>query len=291
MSWFFIITLFLFFLLRLPSLFEPLWYGDEGVYQAIGMALNNGSLLYKGIWDNKPPLLYLVYALFHSDQFTVRLVSLIFGLLSVPVFFFLSKKLFSNLSGSRKIYYLTTSVFALLFALPILEGNIANAENFMLLPVLLAALLIFPRTETNLKLFLAGFLLGLAFLFKIVAVFDFLAFLTFLFILNLPHKLSVSLKKEKRLLVPFAQKITPYLFGFLIPIFIVVLFFLINGAVVDFFRATFSSNIGYVGYGNKLLTPFGLLFIKLAFLLGFVVFIFMFMYLFNSLHFDYIIKF
>ena len=176
---FLIISSFIFFLLRLPSLFEPYWYGDEGIYQVIGMAINNGSLLYKDIWDNKPPLLYLLYALFNSDQFAVRLVSLIFGLFSIFVFFFLSKKLFPPSSGGSKIvYFLTSSIFALLLGLPILEGNIANAENFMLLPILIAALLVvkadYLSSIPKVSLFFAGILLGLAFLFKIVAIFDFL---------------------------------------------------------------------------------------------------------------------
>lgn len=264
MSWFLIIISFVFFLLRLPSLFEPNWYGDEGIYQAIGMAINNGSLLYKDIWDNKPPLLYILYALFQSDQFTVRFVSLIFGLLSIIAFFFLSKKLFSKSVGSIKIHILTTSIFALLFALPILEGNIANAENFMLLPILLAALLIFQRVETNSKLFLAGILVSLAFLFKIVAVFDFLAFLIFFFIVNYHRKLDLS---------SFVRNTAPFIFGFLLPIFIVVLYFAINGAFVDFFRATFSSNIGYVGWKNRFVIPQGLLLFKAVLLIIAVIFI------------------
>ena len=273
MSWFLIIISFVFFLLRLPSLLEPHWYGDEGIYQAIGMSINNGSLLYKDIWDNKPPFLYLLYAIFRSDQFTVRFVSLIFGLLSVIVFFFLSKKLFSGPPGSTKVHFLTTTIFALLFGLPIVEGNIANAENFMLLPILITALLIFSMSSRKFKLFLAGILVSLAFLFKIVAVFDFLAFLTFFFILNLPLKFNVSLKKEKKFLVTFAQKAAPYIFGFLIPIFIVILFFLINGAIADLFKATFSSNVGYVGWKNKLIIPQGLLIVKSILLLTSIVFI------------------
>src|SRR3989338_3082131 len=273
MSWFLIIISFVFFLLRLPSLLEPHWYVDEGIYQAIGMSINNGSLLYKDIWDNKPPFLYLLYAIFRSDQFTVRFVSLIFGLLSVIVFFFLSKKLFSGPPGSTKVHFLTTTIFALLFGLPIVEGNIANAENFMLLPILITALLIFSMSSRKFKLFLAGILVSLAFLFKIVAVFDFLAFLTFFFILNLPLKFNVSLKKEKKFLVTFAQKAAPYIFGFLIPIFIVILFFLINGAIADLFKATFSSNVGYVGWKNKLIIPQGLLIVKSILLLTSIVFI------------------
>lgn len=283
MSWFLIITLFSFFLLRLPSLFEPYWYPEEGIYQVIGMALNNGSLLYKDIWDNKPPLLYLLYALFNSDQFAVRLASLIFGLLSVLVFFFLSKKLFPQTQGSNKIYFFTTFVFILLLGLPIIEGNIANAENFMLLPILIAALLIVgvitlsstPQNPTHKKhpalylihntyyliLFSAGILLGVAFLFKIVAVFDFIAFFTFLFITNLPYK-DLSLQKEKKYFISFIQKMTPFIFGFLILTFIAVFYFWTKGALVDFLRATFLSGIGHVSWQNKLIFPQGLLLLK-----------------------------
>src|SRR5882724_1735269 len=100
-----------FFLLRLPSLCEPNWYGDEGIYQVLGRAINHGTLLYSGIWDNKPPLLYLTYALFNGDQFSVRLASLIVGILALYSLFLLSQKLFAKL----KISIITTSIFALLF--------------------------------------------------------------------------------------------------------------------------------------------------------------------------------
>ena len=29
------------FLLRLPSLFEPDWYGDEGIYQVLGLGIQS----------------------------------------------------------------------------------------------------------------------------------------------------------------------------------------------------------------------------------------------------------
>ena len=90
-----LLAIFLFFfLLRLPSLIEPNWYGDEGIYQIIGIAINNGSLLYTDIWDNKPPLLYLTYALFQGDQAGVRMFSLVIGMMTVWIFFSLSQKLF-----------------------------------------------------------------------------------------------------------------------------------------------------------------------------------------------------
>src|SRR5438270_13611137 len=94
--WFLLFASFAFFLLRLPSLFEPYWYGDEGIYEVIGFAMRHGRLLYQGIWDNKPPLLYLLYAFVNGDQFAIRLISLFAGLGAVITFFFLSIKLFTD---------------------------------------------------------------------------------------------------------------------------------------------------------------------------------------------------
>jgi hypothetical protein len=254
--WFVTFTTFLFFVLRLPSLFEPLWYGDEGIYQVIGNSLNHNKMLYSQIFDNKPPLLYWIYAILQSDQFAVRLASLIVGALAIVMFFFLSKHLFKK-QNNNSIPYLTTLIFTLLFGLPLLEGNIANAENFMLLPIIASAFLLVSRK----KFFVPGLLLGIAFLIKIVAIFDLAAFLVFCFILNFD-----SLKKE--------LKLSSIIAGFLLPIFLVGLYFLFNEAFLDFIRATFVSNISYVNYHNKIGTLPSLLFIKLFALGTFISYVF-----------------
>src|SRR5581483_7842194 len=132
---------------------------------------------------------YTLYSIFNSDQFLVRLVSLIFGVISVILFFHLCKRIFNR----SKTAIITTSVFALLFSIPLLEGNIANAENFMLLPIISAALIlthitgsISQRSQSKdlLLIFSSGLLLGIAFLFKIVAVFDFAAFSLFILFID-----------------------------------------------------------------------------------------------------------
>src|SRR6266404_3963791 len=161
-SWFLLTISFIFFLLRFPSLFEPNWYGDEGIYQVLGLGMNAGRLLYRDIFDNKPPLLYFFYSLVSSDFFSIRLLSLIFGVLALLAFYFLSKKLFQE----KKARLIATSFFAILFGLPLIEGNIANAENFMLFPNILSAIFILKTTENiseNLKkryLVIAGLILG-----------------------------------------------------------------------------------------------------------------------------------
>ncbi len=278
--WFLITVCVVFFILRLPSLIEPNWYGDEGIYQVIGQALQKGRVLYSGIWDNKPPLLYFVYALFSSDQFTIRLVSLMFGITATIVFFFLAQKLFKN----DKASIITTILFTLLFATPYLEGNIANAENFMLLPILTAAFLTYRFSSTiesglhhhqkflfaltsRPSILIAGLLLGFAFLFKIVAVFDFTALVVF-FLITLHKESPVRgkniWKRAQRLVSHALYFLIPFISGFLLPIIITFLYFTFSGSLVAFVQAAFFGNIDYVGYGNNFIIPQGLLIIKIC---------------------------
>lgn len=283
--WYLIGVSILFFILRLPSLIEPNWYGDEGIYQTIGQAIAKGQLLYVETWDNKPPLLYIVYSLFNGDQFLVRLFSLITGALTALGFFFLSKLLFKNLRTS----FITTLIFAVLFGLPVLEGNIANAENFMLLPIITSSYLIynfslktnrlkFPILNSKFSiLFTAGLLLGIAFLFKIVAIFDFAAFMAFFFFVGF---LDIKIRnKDFQAIKRRLQSVLPNLlfiaFGFISPILITFTYFASKNAISPFVQAAFQSNVGYVGYGNKLIIPQGLLILKLILLSGFSLFLFM----------------
>lgn len=236
--------------LKLPSLFEPYHYGDEGIYQVVGQVLHRGGFLYRDIWDNKPPLLYLFYAVFNGDQFWVRLASLIFALLATTTFYFLAQEIFSKRS---KTPLLTTLLFGVLLSLPLLEGNIANAENFMLFPIILAFYLAFKNFPkiSNQTLLISGFLLSLAFLFKVVAIFDFSALFLFLTISLWP--------KIKRII----NVSIPLILSFILPIILTALFFATQDTFKEFAATTFSGNIGYVAWGNKFLTPQGLLILKI----------------------------
>lgn len=264
--WFLLVTSFVFFLSRLPSFFEPYWYGDEGVYEVLGFGMRHGRLLYQGIWDNKPPLLYLIYALFDGNQPYVKFFSFVVGLLAVYAFFALSKLLFQN----KKAVYITTAIFALLLGLPFLEGNIANAENFMVLPSVSAMYLVIQTIQQKkyslLIFLLSGLLVGVSFLIKVVAVFDFatafliIGFAQFAFQTNVIKKLFVQL----------------FIFSvaFFLPLVATVGFFAYKGQLKTFIDSAFLSNVGYVNYANQLLLPFthivipqGFLLIKLVFLL------------------------
>ena len=257
-----------FALLRLPSLLEPYWYGDEGIYQVIGIALGQGRILYSEIWDNKPPVLYLIYALFNGDQFYVRLFSLIVGAGVVVVFYLLTGKLFKNLFAR----FASTTFFAVMFAIPILEGNIANAENFMVLPIVAAFYLVIAFSSKNrfLFTFIAGLLMSFAFLIKIVAIFDMGALLVTIFIFRFfedIHLMRENIHRQIRNIINGLEQETLLVIGFIAPIIIAILYFLFVEALPDFMRASFAQNVGYVGHGNFFLFPMGFLYLKLALLL------------------------
>ena len=258
----------LFALLRFPSIFEPYWYGDEGIYQVIGVALREGRVLYSEIWDNKPPILYLIYAIFSGEQFYVRLFSLIVGLATIVVFYFLASKLLKSLSAR----FMSTTVFAVLFGLPIIEGNIANAENFMLLPIVAAFYLVITSSSKNrfIFTFIAGLLMSFAFLIKIVAIFDMAALFVTLFSLRFLediHLTKHNIHSQIKNIINGLEQETVLVIGFIAPIIITILYFLFVEALPDFMRASFAQNVGYVGYGNFFLFPMGFLYLKLALLL------------------------
>lgn len=260
--WFLVGTSLIFFLLRLPSLFEPYWYGDEGITQAVGMVIQNGGLLYQDVWDNKPPLYYLIFAFFHSDQQLIRLFSLVIGMATSISFFFLAKMFFQK----QKLIYGASVIFAILLATPILEGNIANGENFMLLPSIVAGALIVRTTLGNQKnmpvlLLTSGFLLSITWMIKANGVFDFVAFAVFII-------LTAKTLKET------VQKLIPLFVGFIAPIVLISLYFFFKGAFADYFTAVLGQNIGYVGYGNRFIIGQGLLLLKTILLLGFTVFLY-----------------
>ncbi|MSU25773.1 MAG: hypothetical protein EXS44_00720 [Candidatus Levybacteria bacterium] len=261
--WILLFIIIFFIILRAPSLVEPIWYGDEGIYQVIGSAMYEGRQLYKEIWDNKPPLLYITYAIFNGSQFATRSASLLFGVGAVISFFLLAQTLFQQIKhGIKYIPLLSTCIFAFLFGIPLIEGNIANAENFMLFPIITAALLI---NDTDIfkkpkKLAFAGLLLGISMLYKVVAIFDFTAFFIFLFFF-----------KEQRRIFSTIIKIAPFVIGLVIPILFAFLYFLTTGTFLDFYHASFTQMASYVQYGNSQVVRQGFLIIKLVILGSFLI--------------------
>lgn len=233
---FWIISVLFFLILRIPSLFEPYWYGDEGIYLVLGQAIRKGVALYSQIHDNKPPILYF-FAAFAQTVFGFRLLLLFF--MAATIYFF---HRLSQLFLSEKSSKIATFIFLILTSIPLFEGTIANAEVFMLLPTILGIYLIYKNSSSkdglSIKtLILAGLLLGFAFTIKIPVVIEFV----FLCLWLLIDKLN-SLKK----IFSKIKYIIFFAVAFLLPITFWTVYYYLHGALIPFLNASLLQNFGYL---------------------------------------------
>lgn len=221
-------------LLRIPSLFEPYWYGDEAIYLTLGQGIKQGLILYKNIFDHKPPVIYLLAAA-SGSVFWFRLLLLFWHAATIAVFWDLANRLFSK---KEKMVVLATSLFALLTTIPLFEGNIANSEIFMLGPTVGAFLLLFSAKKLGfLRLFSAGLLFSLAVLFKVPAVFD-------LFALGVFWVMVTALKR--RAIFETARQLFITGLGFSLPILLTVVYFWSAGGLSQYVNIAWFQNFTYI---------------------------------------------
>ncbi|MDP4010020.1 MAG: hypothetical protein Q8P53_03500 [Candidatus Shapirobacteria bacterium] len=234
-----LIPLVFFFLLRLPSLFEPYWYGDEGIYLTLGQGIRKGLTLYSQIYDNKPPLLYYLAA-FGRSVFGFRLLLLIWMIPTIYAFFKLANKFFS-----KHLSYFATLIFLFITSIPLIEGNIANAEIFMLLPTILG-IFYFYKATTVWQYFLASLFLGIAFTIKFPVIFEFIFIIAFLFLKKFNLFSEFSLKRLIKVLPSFSLDLFVMLSGFILPILLWAAYFASKSTFLPFLSAALLRNFSYV---------------------------------------------
>lgn len=237
-----VLALALVFVLRIPSFFEPFWYGDEGIFAAVGHGMNKGLELYTQTWDNKPPLIYIYYGLifkiFGASMFWLRAVTAVWVTLTALVVFDIVRRL---LSDRRAL--IAVVIFGVLTTLPVIEGNLALTEILMLLPTALGFWLILLKSKGLLKNFdevfvyiMAGVCFCLAFLFKQMAVFDAVA-----------AGVIILTTQERPI-----KKATSLTIGFLAMFGLVVLYFWVKGSLSEFIFAAYTYYFIYLSEGPGL---------------------------------------
>lgn len=270
--WFLVYILVITFLLRLPSLFEPYWYGDEGITLTMGQVWRSGLILYRDIHDNKPPLLYILAGV-ANNLFWFKFILTYWVLATIGIFWGLIWQINKRLLITPWLNIISTAIFALLITIPYWEGNLANGEIFMLAPIMVGMYLVIiniPNDDqhlaakiTNLKiltlfnqlltrkdktstskieqiwLYLAGICFGIGFLFKQPAVFDFISGLLFL---------SYLIRRKNFLASGyiFFTKTTILSLGFITPVALAAVYFLLHNAGFDFIRDVFLNNFFYI---------------------------------------------
>ena len=258
------IILFLALVLRVPSLFEPYWYGDEGIRLTVAQNWFSGGTLYKDVYDNAPPLLYLLFGA-GKTLLGIKILAAIWILAATFGIWLLAKEVAKKIAKGAVRYALAaTFLFVLFTSTPLFEGNIANGEIFFILPTIFGMYLVLEKQREKSAqgfLFLAGLFFSLASLIKIPSVTDFFA--ACIFLLAFPQ---FSLENLRR-------KVFPIFLGFLGPWCITLIIFFFWGNLSQFLLAVFGYNFSYINYTNRLFIPQGLLLVKILFaiLLSFLI--------------------
>lgn len=219
-------------LLRVPSFFEPYYYGDEMIYMTLGQGVRQGMTLYKDLHDNKPPLLYLTAGAAGS-LFWFKAILAFWSMVTIIFFHKLAKHLFEDNEKTQKT---ATIIFAALTTLPLLEGNTVNSELFMIGFTILAFVILLKENLKAKTVFLAGTLFGIATLFKIPAAFDLPAIIAFWIVTS-------DLKKDLKEVI---KKTLFVSLGFATPILLTFVWYFFAGALPEYIKAAFLQNVGYL---------------------------------------------
>jgi 4-amino-4-deoxy-L-arabinose transferase-like glycosyltransferase len=208
---------------------------DESAHAVGSWILMDGKLLYTDFVNNKPPLLYVYYAIaqwmFGRGLIGVHLFTALF---TIPLTAFGASAFFEH---SRK--GLIAGLLFLLFSATFLAHDMhsSNTEILMILPGTWALVLVRnqQRAQKIFPMFMAGFLLGTGVLLK----YQIAAWLA-------PIALATLwiFWKEKRLGPWIAQMILVSI-GFLIPLLAAYFYFYAHGGADAFLYWTIQNNLGY----------------------------------------------
>ena len=238
-NWLYIL-LILIFLLRIPSFFEPYYYGDEMIYMSLGQGVRQGLTLYKDLHDNKPPLLYILASL-SGSLFWFKAMLMTVNIGSIIVFWNLAKYFFEK---NKQTIIVATCLFGTITTMPLLEGNTINSELFMLFTTICAFVILLSKKLGFKNIYFAGLLLGLSILFKVPSIFDVPVVILFWF-LTTKHTNWLNVVKNTFYLI----------IGVITPIALTFVWYWYWGALNDYLVAAFLQNFGYLSSWRASNTP------------------------------------
>ncbi len=206
---------------------------DEGGFAYIAYQMMEGKQLYVDLYEIKPPLLYMTYALFitifgHSVE-GIHTGLLLFDLAYLLILFFFARAFFD-----KTVALVTAAAFAILSLSPNLLGFAAHATHFAILPGLGGIVLLLKALETERKplFFWAGLAFGTAFLYK-QQVIHFMLFGGIYTLFDFVRRQPIAWKDwfiSEAILVA----------GAVLPYALVLLFMVMTGRFEDFWFYTFT---------------------------------------------------
>lgn len=222
--------------LRMPYFGVSVLTPDESVYSEIANLTLDGKVLYKDACDNKPPGIFFIYSsIFRvfgkNNLYAVHWISAIFIVLTGIVLYLLIS-LFAGKSASL----LSAGMMMMLpsFSRMPVDFQAANAEIFMLLPMVLSLFLFCLSLSRKINLLGAGFFVSLSMLIKQPGIFLLPMFILLILFSPMPNNRADFLKN--------LSKSIYLLIGFALPLFFTMGYFYLRDALGDFIYYVFTYN-------------------------------------------------
>lgn len=224
-------------LVRLPILSVPL-ERDEGAYAYVAWRMLHGEVPYRDVFDHKPPGIFVVYAAAIAGLGTsaeaIHLAAAFYNAATTALVILLAARLYGLAAG-----VLSGLLYAVSSTAPAYNGNAANTEFFLVLPMLAAVLLMWgavSRDRSGGLLFAGGLAAGASMLFKPSAA----PVVCFLVLAILVQRCLLG----RRFMVGMSE-CGIFVLGALCPMGITLGLFAALGASKDFYEAVVLYNAAY----------------------------------------------
>jgi|GEM_PF-5158586 len=212
--------------------FSRVIHVDEPSYIVIADRILKGDILYTDVWDTKSPGLFLYYVFVMSVFKSLTGIRIIGSVIIAITAFMIYHVLKIFIDKEKNIYNKNISwigAFTYVIISSYHKFNLwINPEQLISLFGITA--LFFLLKDKKYSVFLCSVFLGLSFFTKYPAVLDYLAFAVIW--------LYISFKYKKEILYIF-KNIVFSIIGFILPIGIFLLYYLINGHLMDFFNTIY----------------------------------------------------
>lgn len=213
-------------------------WGDANAFFTMGKGLFNGKVIFQELFEQKGPLLYLIYGIGYLISNQSFLGIFILEVISSTIFSYYIYKIITLYLNKSYSYIILPIFLMIIYSIPAFSCG-GSCEEFCLpfLSFTIYNLLVFSKEKTisYKKTYLVGFIAGLIFLTKYLMLGVSFAFAFYLF---------VAFLKKKDIKKAFLNSII-FLLGMVTPLIPWLIYFGINNAIYDFFNSYIFINASY----------------------------------------------
>ena len=219
---------------------------DVNAFFTVGKGMMNGVVPYKDIFEQKGPILYLIYGIGYLFSHNSLHGAFILEVISFTVFLYFIHKTIS-MYFDKKYSFILIPILACIVTTCFAFTHGGSCEEFCL-PFMAISLYYFvkhfkEKPLTDKEVYINGLMAGIVLLMKYTILGFWIGFGFFIFIDY------IFIKKKVKESFLFCIK---FLIGMLIPFIIAVIYFLIIGGLKDFIEQYFIINMTAYPNGNKL---------------------------------------